>query len=231
MIYYVEDDENIRDLALYALKKASLPAKGFPDASSFFEACDDELPDCILLDIMLPGMNGLEILEALRNDQRTSAIPVMMLTAKGTEFDKVLGLDGGADDYLVKPFGMMEFVSRVNALLRRSGMRNPREEHRMLTLGQVIMDLDTRSVTVSGKPCILTMKEFDLLAMLAENAECVLSREQIMREVWDTDFLGNTRTVDVHILSLRQKIEAVDPHARSYIRTVRGIGYKASSHE
>lgn len=229
MIFYVEDDTNIRDLTIYALEKASFEVSGFSDAESFFKACETCVPECILLDIMLPGKSGLEILEEVRKDERLKNVPVMMLTAKGTELDRVVGLDSGADDYLPKPFGMMELLSRVNALLRRSTISNTGQiGHDTLKLGCINIDLDTRTVLVSGRPCFLTMKEFDLLAMLTRNKERVLSREQIMREVWETEFLGTTRTVDVHVLSLRQKLEAVDPDTKSYICTVRGIGYKAS---
>lgn len=232
MIYYVEDDENIRELAVYALEKAQLETRGFADGAAFFEACAQQTPDCVLLDIMLPGMNGLEILQHIRHDPHLGKVPVLMLTAKGTELDKVRGLDAGADDYLAKPFGMMELTSRVNALMRRAQM-NASESHSTLGLGSIQIDRDARTVSVAGRPCPLTMKEFDLLTLLVTNAGRVLTREQIMQSVWDTDFVGATRTVDVHVLSLRQKLESANPEAKAhgYIRTVRGIGYKAVNNE
>lgn len=232
MIYYVEDDENIRGLAVYALEKGQLETRGFADGTAFFEACARQTPDCVLLDIMLPGMSGLEILERIRRDPKLARVPVMMLTAKGTEIDKVSGLDAGADDYLAKPFGMMELVSRVNALMRRVQM-NAVESHDTLSLGCIQIDPDARTVSVAGRPCPLTMKEFDLLTLLIANAGRVLTREQIIRQVWDTNFMGTTRTVDVHVLSLRQKLETANPQAKAHgcIRTVRGIGYKAASDE
>lgn len=232
MIYYVEDDTNIRDLTLYALRQAGFEAAGFAEASAFFEACERRLPSLVLLDIMLPGTDGLEILHRLRDDAATRHVPVMMLTAKGTEFDKVSGLDAGADDYLAKPFGMMELVSRVNALLRRAQVPVPAPAA-VCEFGPIALDADAHAVAVGGNPVSLTLKEFDLLHVLLQNAGHVLSRSQLLESVWDVTYMGETRTVDVHIQTLRQKLAAADgsaaeqerPTADAYIRTVRGVGY------
>lgn len=223
MIYYVEDDTNIRDLTIYALEQAGFKAQGFTDASSFFEACSQSLPSLILLDIMLPETDGLEILRKLRADKNTLAIPVMMLTAKGTEYDTVKGLDGGADDYLAKPFGMMELISRVNALLRRSNvvLRNLDE----LSCENLVLSVSEHTVRADDHEVTLTLKEFDLLRVLLENKGQVLSRDQLLETVWGISYVGETRTVDVHIQTLRQKIAASSPGCESYIHTVRGVGY------
>ena len=224
MIYYVEDDTNIRDLTIYALKQAGFEAQGFVSAKEFFDACAQKLPDLVLLDIMLPEVDGLEILKQLSAYSDTKHIPVMMLTAKGTEYDKVCGLDAGADDYLAKPFGMMELVSRVNALLRRaSAQTTPASDE--LTCGDITLTTSSHSVEVAGKPVELTLKEFDLLRMLMQNEGRVLSRSQLLEGVWDISFAGETRTVDVHIQTLRQKLAAAHEGADSYIQTVRGVGY------
>ena len=220
MIYYVEDDTNIRDLTVYALKQAGFEAAGFTCGRDFFKACDEKAPDLVLLDIMLPEMDGLEILRELRSLPSTKNIPVMMLTAKGTEFDKVCGLDAGADDYLAKPFGMMELVSRVRALLRRAA--KPAAEDKLFTAGSLAVDVKRRAVTVDGEPVILTYKEFELLCYLLENRGVVLSRDQILTKIWDYNYSGETRTVDVHIRTLRQKLG----DAGALIETVRGVGYR-----
>lgn len=214
MIYYVEDDTNIRDLTLYALRQAGFEAAGFAEASSFFAACEEQPPELVLLDIMLPGTDGLGVLRQVRESAALRSVPVMMLTAKGTEFDKVSGLDAGADDYLAKPFGMMELVSRVNALLRRArasafatpdGM--PREAYEA---GPIVLDAEAHVVTVGGSPVTLTPKEFDLLRVLLQNAGRVLTRARLLEDVWDVTYVGETRTVDVHIQTLRQKLAAAD---------------------
>jgi len=222
MIYYVEDDPNIRNLAVYALEQAGLTAKGFSTAQELYHACQIELPELFLLDIMLPEEDGISILRHLRSQQTTRDIPVMMLTAKGTEFDVVTGLDSGADDYLAKPFGMMELVSRVNALLRRSNRESGQDGYEVLRAQTLELSPSKRSVTVDGESVNLTFKEFELLRMLLENRGLVLSREQLLELVWGWHYSGNTRTVDVHIQTLRQKLG----DASSLIETVRGVGYR-----
>lgn len=224
MIYYVEDDTNIRDLTVYALKQAGFEARGFAAAGEFFAACKDRLPELVLLDIMLPEIDGLEILHLLREDQATKHLPVMMLTAKGTEFDTVCGLDAGADDYLAKPFGMMELVSRVNALMRRASAPTVAADDN-LVCGVIELCVSAHTVAVRGRQVTLTLKEFDLLHTLMQNAGHVLSRRQLLEDVWDMTYVGETRTVDVHIQTLRQKLSAVCEGADSCIQTVRGVGY------
>ena len=223
MIYYVEDDTNIRDLTVYALRQAGFEAQGFPAAEEFFAACKERLPELVLLDIMLPEVDGLEILHVLRDDPATKRLPVMMLTAKGTEFDTVCGLDAGADDYLAKPFGMMELVSRVNALLRRAGA--PAAARDELSCGSVVLTASAHTVSVDGQPVALTLKEFDLLRALMQNEGRVLSRRQLLEDVWGVTYVGETRTVDVHVQTLRQKLAAAQEGADALIRTVRGVGY------
>lgn len=224
MIYYVEDDTNIRDLTVYALKQAGFEAMGFPAAAEFFAACRERLPKLVLLDIMLPEIDGLEILHLLREDAAMKHLPVMMLTAKGTEFDTVSGLDAGADDYLAKPFGMMELVSRVNALMRRASAPAVMPDDEM-ACGPIELCVSAHTVAVDGQPVTLTLKEFDLLNTLMKNAGHVLSRRQLLEDVWGMTYVGETRTVDVHIQTLRQKLAAVSPGADSFIQTVRGVGY------
>lgn len=224
MIYYVEDDTNIRELAIYTLRQAGFEAAGFADSEGFFEACTAELPDVILLDIMLSGKDGIEILRQIRQDPFMFHIPVMMLSAKGSEIDKVVGLDAGADDYLAKPFGMMELVSRVKALIRRA-QAPAQTQSAKLQCGAIALDPDSRKVTVDQKLVPLTLKEFDLLQMLMQNRGHVLSRSQLLENVWGWEYTDNTRTVDVHVQTLRQKIAEASPSAASQIETVRGIGY------
>ena len=219
MIYYVEDDANIRELVIYTLNQTGLAAKGFSDASAFFAASADEKPTLILLDIMLPGEDGLTILRKIRANAATTSIPVMMITAKTTEFDKVSGLDLGADDYITKPFGMAELVARVKALLRRSGMKASAER---LEHGELVVDIAKHTVSVSGQLVILTYKEFSLLACLMENAGRAYTREQLLETVWGYDYEGGTRTVDVHVQTLRTKLG----ESGKYIETVRGVGYR-----
>lgn len=224
MIYYVEDDTNIRDLTVYALRQAGFDAQGFSAASGFFAACEEQLPELVLLDIMLPEVDGLEILHMLREDPTTKHLPVMMLTAKGTEFDTVSGLDAGADDYLAKPFGMMELVSRVNALLRRAAAPAvaPDDE---LSCGPIALVVSAHTVEAGGCSVALTLKEFDLLRTLMQNLGHVLSRRQLLEDVWGMTYVGETRTVDVHIQTLRQKLANACEGADLYIQTVRGVGY------
>lgn len=225
MIYYVEDDVNIRDLAIYALKQAGFEAQGFPEADEFFAACKTRVPDLVLLDIMLPGTDGLEILRLIREDAAMKTLPVMMLTAKGTEYDTVCGLDAGADDYLAKPFGMMELVSRVNALLRRAQAPASEDSGDVLSSGSIVLTSSAHTVTVDGEPVALTLKEFDLLRALMASEGKVLSRGQLLEEVWGVTYVGETRTVDVHIQTLRQKLARVKEGVDSFITTVRGVGY------
>ena len=219
MIYYVEDDSNIRELVVYTLTQMGLPARGFVDSESFYTAVNLEIPELVLLDIMLPNEDGLSILRRLRADHRTQEVPVIMVTAKGTEYDKVLGLDSGADDYLAKPFGMMELLARVRALLRRF----PSEEQPVsYTIGGLYLCPAKHIVQVEGKDISLTYKEYELLCLLAENRGVVFTRQQLLNKIWGYDFDGENRTVDVHVNTLRQKL---GPCA-GVIETVRGIGYK-----
>ena len=224
MIYYVEDGKNIRDLATYALNQAGFEVVGFSCAEGFENACSSQMPDLVLLDIMLPGKDGLAILESMRLNPSTRHIPVMMLTAKGSEIDKVQGLDLGADDYLAKPFGMMELVSRVRALYRRA--ESPAiAVGGKCKCGEITLDGEARTVRVCGEPISLTLKEFDLLQMLMNNCGHVLTRDHLLESVWGWDFAGNTRTVDAHIQTLRQKIASASAEAASMVETVRGVGY------
>ena len=219
MIYYVEDDANIRELVVYTLNQTGLTAKGFPDAAAFFTASAEEKPSLVLLDIMLPGEDGLSILKKVRANAGTTSIPIMMITAKTTEFDKVSGLDLGADDYITKPFGMAELVARVKALLRRSGLKTSAER---LAHGELVVDIARHTVTVSDQIVNLTYKEFSLLAWLMENMGRAYTREQLLETVWGYDYEGGTRTVDVHVQTLRTKLGS----SGRYIETVRGVGYR-----
>ena len=220
MIYLVEDDDSIRELVLYTLHTTGFEAEGFRNAADFWQALEKELPQLVLLDIMLPDEDGLHILKRLRAGAETADLPVMMLTAKSSEYDRVVGLDSGADDYMPKPFGMMELVSRVRALLRRAA--KPATEDKLFTAGSLAVDVKRRAVTVDGEPVILTYKEFELLCYLLENRGVVLSRDQILTKIWDYNYSGETRTVDVHIRTLRQKLG----NAGALIETVRGVGYR-----
>ncbi len=226
MIYYVEDDTNIRDLTVYALRQAGYEAVGFACAGDFFAACKERLPELVLLDIMLPEVDGLEILHQMKDNPSTKNLPVMMLTAKGTEYDTVCGLDAGADDYLAKPFGMMELVSRVNALLRRAAAPAVSADDE-LACGPIALTVSAHTVSVDGVPVALTLKEFDLLHALMQNAGHVLTRSQLLEDVWGVTYVGETRTVDVHIQTLRQKLSAAGEGADTWIQTVRGVGYCA----
>ena len=237
LIYYVEDDEHIRDLTCYALRHAGFEVRAFPDGEGFVEACAEGQPQVVLLDIMLPGVDGLELLRQLRAKSATENIPVMMLTAKGTEYDAVSGLDAGADDYLAKPFGMMELISRVNALLRRAarpatggsgrpgGDADSDEPEDALVCGSIVLSPAGRTVRAGGADVSLTRKEFDLLRCLMENRGHVLTREQLLESVWGTSFVGETRTVDMHVKTLRKKLAAAAPGAEAAVATVRGVGY------
>lgn len=220
MIYCVEDDISIRDLMIYTLKMAGFEAKGFSEAKSFYSALEEAPPELVILDIMLPGEDGISVLRRLRADSRFSSLPVIMATAKNSEYDKVVGLDLGADDYLSKPFGMLEMVSRIKAVLRRSAAKRP--AGKVLGIADICIDTDKHTVTVSGREIALTLKEYDLLKLFLENPGRVFTREQLLSAVWGTDFIGETRTVDVHIGTLRTKLGS----AGDNICTVRGVGYK-----
>lgn len=220
MIFCVEDDAGIRDLMIYTLSASGFRAVGFENAREFYAALADDTPELIMLDIMLPGEDGISILKRLKADARTADIPVIMATAKGNEYDKVIGLDLGADDYLAKPFGMMEMASRVRAVLRRSG--RAAEKQQLIRVGGLEMNLGEHIVTADGIRVQLTLKEFELLRTFMTRPGRAFTREQLLSSVWSEDFLGETRTVDVHVGTLRQKLGACG----KYIRTVRGVGYK-----
>ena len=219
MIYLLEDDDSIRDFVLYSLNSQGLEARGFGLPSEFWQAVGKTVPTLVLLDIMLPEEDGLSVLKKLRSAPRTASVPVIMLTAKSTEYDKVLGLDGGADDYVAKPFGMMELLSRIRALLRRTERNSG-----TLTLGCLEVDPDRHTVHVAGEEVTLTQKEFEVLCLLLRSRGRVLSRETLIERVWGYAFTGESRTVDVHMRTLRQKLG----EAGAYIETVRGYGYKIS---
>ena len=220
-IYCVEDDENIRELVLYALSSSGYAGQGFPEGESFLRAVEHSPPDLALLDIMLPGQSGLDILRCLREEPATARLPVIMLTAKTSEYDRVKGLDSGADDYISKPFGVMELLSRIRAVLRRVE-KAPAAS--LLTAGSLTVDPARRTVTDGDRAITLTFKEFELLACLLRNRGLVLTREKLMELVWGFDFEGESRTVDMHIKSLRQKLGPLG----ELIQTVRGVGYKLS---
>ncbi|MBE6731772.1 MAG: response regulator transcription factor [Ruminococcaceae bacterium] len=219
MIFLVEDDSSIRELMLYTLKVSGFEAKGFKDSLSFFEELNKELPRLIILDIMLPGMDGVEILKEIRKKSSTENIPVIMATAKGSEYDKVLCLDAGADDYLQKPFGMMEMISRIKAVLRRV---EPKKKESILNAGLIALDTNSHKVSINKENVELTFKEYELLKLFMEHQNKAYTRDELLEIVWGVDFMGETRTVDVHIGTLRTKLK----DAGAYIKTVRGVGYK-----
>ena len=223
MIYLLEDDESIRELLCYSLNKTGNEAMGFGAPSAFYAAVAKETPDLVLLDVMLPEEDGLTVLSKLRAGAATSRVPVIMLTAKGSEFDKVMALDAGADDYITKPFGVMELVARVKAVLRRS-VKTAESAEKVYTAGALTVSVSKHEVAVEGETVSLTLKEFDLLCLLFEYRGSVLTRDRILREVWGYEFDGENRTVDVHIRTLRQKLG----DAGEVIETVRGVGYKIS---
>lgn len=219
LIYCVEDDSGIRNMMVYTLNASGFEAQGFQDGTEFFDALIRRKPNLIMLDIMLPGEDGLTILQKLRSQPATANLPVIMSTAKGTEYDKVIGLDMGADDYLAKPFGMMEMVSRVKAVLRRT---MPKTETPLLRIGGIEMNPAEHTVSVSGERIALTLKEYELLKLFMENPGRVFSRDRILSIIWESDYLGETRTVDVHIGTLRTKLGTCG----DLIETVRGVGYR-----
>ena len=218
LIYVVEDDKNIQEIENIALKNSGYQVEAFSCVKDFFEALEKQLPDLLLLDIMLPDMDGLKVLEKLKNQPVTRHLPIIMVTAKTTEIDKVKGLDMGADDYLTKPFGIMELISRVKALLRRTSTE---QTEKILLIGDVCLDEEKHKVTVAGEGCELTYKEYELLKLLMTNAGIVTSREDILEKVWGTNFEGESRTLDMHIKTLRQKLK----ESGSMIKTVRNVGY------
>jgi len=222
MIFYVEDDNSIRELVVYTLKTTGFEARGFENGREFFAALSSTVPELILLDIMLPDEDGIRILKKIRAMDSVRHVPVILLTAKGTEYDKVVGLDSGADDYITKPFGMMELVSRIKAVLRRSERTERAENNGEMTVGCTTLSVKRHQVTVNGEEVVLAKKEFDLLRYLMENQGIVLTRDNILATIWGYDFDGETRTVDVHVRTLRQKLG----EGGSLIETVRGVGYR-----
>ena len=219
MIYCIEDDNGIRDLIVYTLTASGFEAKGFANSTEFWSAIKEGTPNLILLDIMLPNEDGISILKKIRSDNRTADIPVIMETAKETEYDKVVALDLGADDYLTKPFGMMEMVSRVRAVLRRTSKENKKQD---LKLNDLEIDIAKHIVYANGEEINLTLKEYDLLKLFMENIGRAFTRDQLLSSVWGTEYVGETRTVDVHIGTLRTKLGKCG----DYIKTVRGVGYR-----
>ena len=219
MIWCVDDDNTIRDIEVYTLTQTGFEAKGFADGISMLEALKNEKPELIVLDIMLPGKDGVEVLKEIRSNPETRKIPVIMATAKGTEMDKIQGLDTGADDYLVKPFGVMEMVSRIKAVLRRC---EPDEKEEVLSIGEITLSDKEHLVTVNGEKVVLTFKEFEILKLFMSNPGIVFSRDKLLSEVWGIHYLGESRTVDMHIKTLRQKLG----DAGALIETVIGVGYK-----
>ena len=219
MIWCVDDDNTIRDIEVYTLTQTGFDSKGFADGISMLEALKTEKPELIVLDIMLPGKDGVEVLKEIRSNPETRKIPVIMATAKGTEMDKIQGLDTGADDYLVKPFGVMEMVSRIKAVLRRC---EPDEKEEVLSIGEITLSDKEHLVTVNGEKVVLTFKEFEILKLFMSNPGIVFSRDKLLSEVWGIDYLGESRTVDMHIKTLRQKLG----DAGALIETVIGVGYK-----
>lgn len=219
MIFCVEDDASIRDIEVYTLQSTGFDAKGFPDGAALFQALKAEKPELILLDVMLPGDDGTVLLKRLKAEAATRDLPVIMATAKGAEYDKIISLDAGADDYLVKPFGMMEMVARVKAVLRRAA---PKSETEPLQVGEVTLHPAAHTATVSRRRLSLTRKEFDLLALFLSHPGMVFTRDQLLSQVWGVDYDGETRTVDVHIRTLRQKLGPWGDR----IATVRGLGYR-----
>ena len=219
MIWCVDDDNTIRDIEVYTLTQTGFEAKGFADGISMLEALKSDKPELIVLDIMLPGRDGIDVLKEIRSNPDTCKIPVIMATAKGTEMDRIQGLDTGADDYLVKPFGVMEMISRIKAVLRRC---KPDQKKDVLSVAEITLSEKEHLVTVSGEKVVLTFQEFEILKLFMSSPGIVLSRDKLLSEVWGVDYLGESRTVDMHIKTLRQKLGS----AGSYIETVIGVGYK-----
>lgn len=223
MIWCVEDDTSIRELETYVLNSTGLEACGFEDGQGFWDTLQEKQPDLVVLDVMLPGIDGLELLGRMKASEKFRDIPVIMATAKGSEYDKVQSLDLGADDYLVKPFGMMEMVSRVKAVLRRC---KPKSSSNMLKLDELVLDLEQHTVSVAGERIVLTYKEYELLKLFLSHPGVAFTREQLLQKVWNTDYIQETRTVDMHIRTLRQKLDTYG----HIIETVRNVGYRLEGH-
>ena len=223
MIWCVDDDDTIREIEVYTLTQTGFEARGFADGNSMLETLKTEIPELIVLDIMLPGKDGVEVLKEIRSDSQTAKIPVIMATAKGTEMDKIYGLDTGADDYLVKPFGMMEMVSRIKAVLRRC--EPVKNEDDIVSIGDIVLNDKEHIVMAKGENVNLTFKEYKILKLFMNNPDIVFSRDKLLSEVWGVDYLGESRTVDMHIKTLRQKLG----EAGAQIKTVIGVGYKLGS--
>lgn len=221
MIYLVEDDQNIRELITYTLRNTGFEAEGFERPSEFLNRFVPDKAQLIILDIMLPEYDGITLLKKLRENRKTSDLPIMMLTAKGTEYDKVIGLDNGADDYMTKPFGMMELVSRIKALIRRTKTKTV-EDDAVYHMGELSVCPSKYSVIANGEQIVLTLKEFELLCLFIKNVGTVFTRDKLLNTIWGYDFDGESRTVDVHIRTLRQKLG----YCGRYIETIRGIGYR-----
>ena len=219
VIYIVEDDKNISEIESYALKNSGYQVDSFENAKTFWSRCQERKPDLVLLDVMLPDSDGIEVLKKIRRNPDLKRVPVIMVTAKSSEIDKVKGLDNGADDYITKPFGIMELISRVKALLRRM---NQDEEEKQLEFQNIVLDCEKRQVMLDGQLCELTYKEYELLKLFLQNAGIVMTRENIMEKVWGIDFEGESRTLDMHIKTLRQKLGDAGKH----IKTVRNVGYR-----
>ena len=219
MIFILEDDESIRELLVYALGSAGFEAEGFSLPSQLEKKMKTQIPRLLILDIMLPEEDGVSVLKKLRAKSETADLPVIMLTAKSTEFDKIVGLDAGADDYMTKPFGVMELVARVKALLRRSKKTKAKEEY---TVGNIVLNVKHHSVKVNDEPVVLTLKEYELLECLMKNKGVVFSRDSLLESIWGYEFDGESRTIDVHVRTLRQKLG----EGEKYIETIRGVGYK-----
>ena len=225
MIYCVEDEQNICELEVYTLQSVGLDAKGCSTGKELFEELENKLPQLILLDIMLPDEDGLNILRRLRSDERYAHIPVIMATAKGTEFDKVKGLDCGADDYIAKPFGMLEMVARIKAVLRRCEGRGVQQAVQTIKRDNLEVNLEEHKVLVDGEEVVLTLKEFELLKKFLLHPGIVFSRDKLLNDIWGYEFTGETRTVDVHIRTLRQKLGS----AGDLVETIRGVGYRMAA--
>ena len=227
MIYCVEDEQNICELEVYTLQSVGLDAKGCSTGKELFEELENKLPQLILLDIMLPDEDGLNILRRLRSDERSTHIPVIMATAKGTEFDKVKGLDCGADDYIAKPFGMLEMVARIKAVLRRCEGRGAQPAVQIIKRDNLEVNLEEHKVIVDGEEAVLTLKEFELLKKFLLHPGIVFSRDKLLNDIWGYEFTGETRTVDVHIRTLRQKLGS----AGDLVETIRGVGYRMAANK
>lgn len=222
MIYLVEDDHSIRELILYTLNNTGMTAEGFENPSNFWQAIEKQIPDLLILDIMLPEEDGISILKKLRNNPTTAFLPIIMLTAKSAEYDKVNGLDSGADDYITKPFSMMELISRIKALLRRTVTTAESTDKDTIVYGRLSVNRKNHTVIAEGRTVTVTLKEFDLLYLLMQNPHQVFDRDRLLEDIWGYAFDGENRTVDVHIRTLRQKLG----DCACYIETVRGVGYK-----